>query len=50
MEEARGALGIQAARAKLLLFAPTSSPGLRAEAATRGDVELIDLARLYGAT
>lgn len=47
LERARAALGPRAARAKLLLFAPTFSPELTALAGRRADVELVDLDRLY---
>lgn len=48
LEQARAALGTQAAQAKLLLFAPAFAAGLQVDAAERSDVELIDLPRLYG--
>jgi uncharacterized protein len=47
LEQARSALSPRAAGAKLLLFAPRFDRGLRAAAAERADVELIDLERLY---
>jgi uncharacterized protein len=47
LELARAALGTRAAGARLLLFAPAFTPDLAAEAARRGDVELVDLDRLY---
>lgn len=47
LEQARSALGRRAAHAKLLLFAPSFTHDLNAEAAKRADVELVDLARLY---
>jgi AAA+ ATPase superfamily predicted ATPase len=47
LERARAALGANAAGAKLLLFAPRFTPALRALAERRGDVELVDLPRLY---
>ncbi|HUP19940.1 MAG TPA: ATP-binding protein [Gemmatimonadota bacterium] len=48
LEEARSALGDRAADAKLLLFGMDFTPSLTATATRRGDVELIDLDRLYG--
>jgi uncharacterized protein len=47
LEDARTALGTRAARARLLLFAPSFAAALGAEAARRGDLVLIDLDRLY---
>ncbi len=47
LEKARASLGTRAAHAKLLLFAPTFQPDLITAADARGDVELIDLDRLY---
>ncbi len=47
LEKARASLGMRAAHAKLLLFAPAFHADLVAAARTRGDVELIDLDRLY---
>lgn len=47
MERARSALGSTAANARLLLFAPAFDPGLTRAAASRADVQLIDLERLY---
>ncbi|MBM3268129.1 MAG: ATP-binding protein [Candidatus Sericytochromatia bacterium] len=48
LERARAALGVRASRAKLMLFAPAFSRDVLAEAGRRGDLELIDLERLYG--
>lgn len=47
LEQARAALGPRAARARLILFASDVAPGLRADAAGRPDLEIVDLARLY---
>jgi uncharacterized protein len=47
LEKARASLGTRAAHAKLLLFAPAFHPELTTVAEARGDVELIDLDRLY---
>lgn len=47
LEEARATLGVRAAHAKLLLFAPAFAPDLIAAVRARPDVELIDLDRLY---
>ena len=47
LEEARAALGGRAADATLLLFGVEFTPALISTAANRGDVELIDLDRLY---
>ncbi|MFH1765039.1 MAG: hypothetical protein ABIF09_12705, partial [Gemmatimonadota bacterium] len=47
LEEARGALGIRASGARLLLFAPAFAHDLKAEASGRDDLHLIDLDRLY---
>ena len=47
LEEARAALGARAADATLLLFGVEFTPALISTAANRGDVELIDLDRLY---
>ena len=47
LETARAALGTRAAGARLLLFAPVFTDELRAIAARRGEVELVDLERLY---
>lgn len=47
LERVRGALGVRASGAKLLLFAPAFSSSLLAEASSRPDVELVDLDRLY---
>ncbi|MBW3536780.1 MAG: ATP-binding protein [Actinobacteria bacterium] len=47
LEYKRALLGPSAAGAKLLLFAPRFAPELRSAMATRSDVELIDLERLY---
>lgn len=47
LERARAALGTRAAKAKLLLFAPTFTTELTAESARRADIELVDLQRLY---
>lgn len=48
LEEARTVLGERATDAKLLLFGTEFAPELVAVAGRRGDVELIDLERLYG--
>ena len=48
LEEARTALGGRATDARLLLFGVDFTPQLVAAAGRRGDVELIDLERLYG--
>jgi AAA+ ATPase superfamily predicted ATPase len=48
LEQARAALGPRAAGAKLLLFAPSFSAELQSEAGSRSELELVDLARLYG--
>jgi uncharacterized protein len=47
LEKARASLGTRAAHAKLLLFAPAFHPDLVTAASARGDVELVDLDRLY---
>lgn len=47
LEEARAALGGRSAGAKLMLFGVEFTPGVRTAAASRADVELIDLDRLY---
>lgn len=47
LEKGRAALGTRAAHARLLLFATAFTDELRASAARRGDVELVDLDRLY---
>lgn len=47
LERARAALGTRAARARLLLFATDFAAEVRAEAADRADLELVDLDRLY---
>lgn len=47
LEQSRGSLGQRGADARLLFFAPSFSPDLDREAASRPDVELIDLERLY---
>lgn len=47
LEQARAAYGGRAARAKLLLAAPSFTEELRSEADRRPDIELIDLERLY---
>jgi hypothetical protein len=47
LEQARAAFGDRAAGAKLLLFAPSFRRGLTVLAASRDDVELVDLDRLY---
>lgn len=47
LEQARAALGPRAAQARLLLFAPEFTTELAAVAKRHGDVELIDLPRLY---
>ena len=47
LEAVRSALGERAIRAKLLLFGAQHAPELRALAADRADVELVDLERLY---
>jgi hypothetical protein len=48
LEEARSTLGDRARDAKLLLFGVDFAPELATTADRRGDVELIDLGRLYG--
>ena len=48
LEAARSSLGRRADRARLLLFGVKHAPELVAAARARGDVELIDLERLYG--
>ena len=50
LEESRAALGQRGADARLLLFGPSFSDDLAQEAASREDVELIDLERLYFGT
>ncbi|HEX8321529.1 hypothetical protein [Longimicrobium sp.] len=47
LEKARAALGARAAQAKVLLFGPAFTPEIDAAAASRPDVELVDLDRLY---
>ncbi len=47
LERAKSALGSRAAAARLLFFAPEFESDLVAESGRRGDVELIDLDRLY---
>jgi uncharacterized protein len=47
LEEARAALGPRAGGARLLLFGQTFDDTVRAVAADRADLELIDPARLY---
>ena len=47
LEQVRGALGVRASAAKLLLFAPAFTSSLLTEASARPDVELVDLDRLY---
>jgi AAA+ ATPase superfamily predicted ATPase len=47
LEEARAAYGPRAAGAALWLFGPTVDPELARIAASRSDVEIVDLARLY---
>ena len=47
LEQARSALGPNAAGARLLLFAPAFTNELRSIASKRGDTELIDFERLY---
>lgn len=47
MEKARVALGTRAAHARLLLFGAAFHPDLVSAARGRGDVELVDLERLY---
>ena len=47
LEQSRGSLGQRGTDARLLLFGPSLSPDLDREAASRPDVELIDLERLY---
>jgi len=47
LETARAALGTRAAGARLLLFAPAFTDELQAIAARRGELELVDLERLY---
>jgi len=48
LEAARDALGERAAAAKLLIFGSAFDDSVREVAATRGDLELVDLRRLYG--
>jgi AAA+ ATPase superfamily predicted ATPase len=48
LEKARAALGPNGASARLLLFAPAFAPELQRITSTRGDIELVDLERLYG--
>lgn len=48
LEEAREALGSRASGAKLLLFGAEISEEVRDAAETRDDLEVVDLARLYG--
>ena len=48
LEEFRAALGVNASQAKLLLFGERVHKRLRKVAASRIDVEIIDLERLYG--
>lgn len=50
LERARAVLGPRAAQAKLLLFAVRFGDDLRSLASRRGDVELVDLDRLYHGT
>ena len=47
LEQARAALGVRAAGAKLLLFAPRFTPELVRLAGRRAEVELVDLDRLH---
>jgi uncharacterized protein len=47
LERARAALGVRAARARLLLIGAAFHEALREEAADRSDVELVDLERMY---
>lgn len=47
LEQARSALGLRAAHARLLLVAPSFTDDLVADAARRNDVSLVDLERLY---
>ncbi len=47
LENARSALGVRAADAKLLLFGSHIGAELRRRASRRSDVELVDLKRLY---
>ena len=47
LEQARSALGPNAAGARLLLFAPGFADDLQRVAGQRGDVELVDFERLY---
>jgi AAA+ ATPase superfamily predicted ATPase len=47
LEQARSALGTRAAQARLLFFGSAFSTDVEAHAATRADVELINLDRLY---
>ena len=47
LEDARSAMGTRAGGAKLLLFGRLFDAAVRAAAATRADLELIDLERLY---
>jgi hypothetical protein len=48
LEEIRSALGPRAHAAKLLLFGVQFTAEVQMAAAGRADLELIDLARLYG--
>lgn len=48
LETSRDALGEQGRNAKLFLFAPAFAPELVREVRGRGDVELVDLERMYG--
>jgi uncharacterized protein len=50
LERARAALGVRAARARLLLIGAAFHEALREEAADRSDVELVDLERMYHGT
>ncbi len=47
LERARAALGVNAAGARLLFFAPRFADDLRQAASERGDTELVDLERMY---
>ncbi|MEP6762652.1 MAG: MarR family winged helix-turn-helix transcriptional regulator [Gemmatimonadaceae bacterium] len=48
LEQARSALGPNAASARLLFFAPAFTADLKRLAAARADIELVGLERLYG--
>jgi hypothetical protein len=50
LEQARETLGARAQAAKLLLFGRSFDEAARSAAATRADLEIVDLERLYGGT